>query len=750
MSISLYTNFLIELEKPPEDRNKDLILQYLFSQRYFSLVFNAKKPKYKNIFDKLPEIITLRKALKNEVLLQTGDRVNNFYLLLKGKVTILFLNKRILYMNEEEYFSYLFDLRLKKQFNLIKIIIKLNLATYPIFEEDFDIFINNLSKKKTINFLYTKNKALVGKAKNINSEIEKENTEIRKIIMSPEEYINGLSISQSNIEISKRMKDENRFKKVIIPIYKYFRKIDKGCFLGEKALESKDCCSKVSIICNDECDIGVISKEDYLTYLHIVFEEAKKKNFAIISNFHIFSFLSNSLLEKKYYTFFVRKVYDRNHKLLTEGKICRFIYLILNGDFELSVNKNIVEINELIIKYKQTLYNIITDNNNNNNTTNNKEINRYCNTNEEIKQNEDLLLNQKKSKIFFEKKYIKLGIFNAKEIIGLFDIYAYPENNTERQYESLISLLNCKCINNNCEVYKFPLQMFCNIYNSEEKIVEATKELEKQKITYMIERLQKYKKYFNIINVNKSEVFKNPNLIESYNNKEVSSNMNYLKNINGRNSLNVKNKNFNLTEFNRERVLTNIFKQKNDVIKLKLKKSSKNLLPKLIDDNKNNKNQPINVVQTEEKVENTYKKRINNNFFDVLKKAKSTDQKNLTKTLINSLVYNNVFCKCVLNFNDKSNISRNKKQEKMIPRNKIMKQILINDNYAQKQENYSNINKKKKNHSEIKLCKGRYIFNLKKSGMWSQRGNRDTGIYNALVFDEFTNSYNKMYNKFLD
>ena len=78
--------------------------------------------------------------------------------------------------------------------------------------------------------------------------------------------------------------------------------------------------------------------------------------------------------------------------------------------------------------------------------------------------------------------------------MGLFDVFTYPENGTERQFENLVSLLDCKCKNSNCEVYKFPLQMFNNIYNSEDKIVEVTKELEKQKITYMIERLQKYKK----------------------------------------------------------------------------------------------------------------------------------------------------------------------------------------------------------------------------------------------------------------
>ena len=39
---------------------------------------------------------------------------------------------------------------------------------------------------------------------------------------------------------------------------------------------------------------------------------------------------------------------------------------------------------------------------------------------------------------------------------------------------------------------------------------------------------------------------------------------------------------------------------------------------------------------------------------------------------------------------------------------------------------------------------------MKKSGMWTQRNSRENGIYDALIFDEFTNSYNKMYKKFID
>ena len=741
MSISLYTSFLDEIQKPAKDRNKDLILQYLFSLKYFSLAFDAKNPRCKNIIEKIPGILSVQKTQKNEVLIQTGDKVNYFYLLLKGKATILFLNKRTFYMNENEYFSFLFELRLKKQFYLIKIITKLNLAAFPMFEEDFDTFIYNLSKLKTINFLYTKNKSLVQKAKEIYNEIKNEKSEINKLIFSPEEYINELSIPQFIIERSKKIKDENFFTKVTIPIYKFFRRINKGCTLGEKALECKDSCAKVSIICNDECDLGIINKDDYYGLLHVIFERIKKRFFNVISNFHIFSFLSYNLLEKKYYTFFVRKAYDRNHILFTEGKICRFIYLILNGEFELSVNKNIVEINELIIKYKKALYNIITYNNNNLNT---KEINKYCNTNEETKQNEDLLLNPKKNKICFEKKHIKLGIFHAQEIMGLFDVFECPENCTERQFENLTSLLNCKCVNSNCEVYKFPLQMFCNIYNSENKIVEVTKELEKQKITYMIERLQKYKKYISFINVDKSEIFKNSNLIESYNNKE-SSNTNTLKSFNARNN-NINHKNFNLTEFNKGSILTKTLNKKNEVIKIKLKHSSKNILPKLVENEKEKKSQKVSVTQSTE-IESYYKKRKCNNFFDVLKKAKSTDQKNLTNTLINSLVYNNVFCKCVLNQNGKYNSSR-KSQVKNQARNKIMKQLLKSEDCSLKQKNDDF--KNKTNYSEVKLNKGKCIFNLKQSRMFSQRGNRNNGIYNALVFDEFTSSYNNIYKKFID
>jgi len=574
MSISLYNSCIEELEIPPNKARKiNVISGYLSSLKNFMLLLKNQKESTQDILDKLSLIMKLKKVKKNELILNEGEKGKEFYLLLRGKISVLTPKINEYYMTEEEYILYLFQLRLKDQNELIQKCISLNQSTYAISEDDFDSFVEDLSLGKSINLSYSKNKILVKKAKEIFKFIseQKKNFESlynnginkKEIIISPEEYIiqntvpeqvikNTLSIynylkqlesggragtpeeeefTEENKKSSKKDNKEllaNR-NKISIPSHEIFGDLETGSYFGEKALEEKGNGKRhATLIAVEDSYIGSIEKKDYFFLLHYFIENAENKYFSFIPNFYIFKNMSLLTWEKKYMTFFLNKVYDKDYLLLKEGESIDQMFFTYQGEYELTANKNLIEVNELIIHFKKIMKKLLIQSNNNN--KNKKKMIKFCNFTEEIKENDNFIINKKfEGKKFkemvFDKKTIKLGIISSKEIIGLLDVYESIKNNIyniDNKFRikkfKMMSLFNCKCISCNCEVYTFPLNKFKDICQNEDKVGDLSNELQIKKVYNMIKKLTKYKDFL-FENMYKDEIenAKEIKIIESKN-----------------------------------------------------------------------------------------------------------------------------------------------------------------------------------------------------------------------------------------
>ena len=574
MSISLYNSCIEELEIPPNKARKIKVISgYLNSLKNFMLILKNPKESVQEILDKLSQVMKLKKVKKNEVILNEGERGKEFYLLLRGKISVLTPKINEYYMTEEEYISYLFQLRLKDQNELIQKCISLNQSTYAISEDDFDSFVEDLSYGKTINVSYSKNKVLVKKAKEIFKFIseQKKNFESiynhginkKEIIISPEEYIiqntvpdeiikNTLSIynylkhlesggrigtpdeEDSSEESKRNSKDDNKElianrNKILIPSHEIFGDLETGSYFGEKALEEKGNGKRhATLIAVEDSFIGCIDKKDYFFLMHYFIENAENKYFNFIPNFYIFKNMSLMAWEKKYMTFFLNKVYDKDYLLLKEGESIDQMFFTYQGEYELTANKNLIEVNELIIHFKKIMKKLLLQSKNIN--KNKKKLIKFCNFIEEIKENDNFIINKKfEGKKFkemvFDKKTIKLGIVSSKEIIGLLDVYTSFKNNKyniENKFRikkfKMMSLFNCKCISCNCEVYTFPLNKFRDICQNEDKVGDLSDELQIKKIYNMIKKLKNYKDYlFESMYKNEIEDAKEIKIIESKN-----------------------------------------------------------------------------------------------------------------------------------------------------------------------------------------------------------------------------------------
>ena len=552
MSINLEKNCIRELLKEEEKRNIEPIIKYLVTLKNFTYIIkNYSSSNYENTLNELAKKLKLKKIRKNELIFQQGEIGENFYIVLNGHLKILILRPYEYYMSEEEYILYLLNSRINNQMDIINQCNHFNSLVYPILYDNFDGLIKDIVNKETKAGLYLDSQNIIKKAievnelicKEVNPELNNQNTD-KAIIISPEEYIkmnkvpeniiyntkiinnfiNNNNIEENSEEDTKKiklmMKDR---KKVIIPDYEIFTEIETGSVFGELALESQGSqqeCSVISV--QDESHLAYINKKEYMSLIHQSIDKRSSNIFNTIIYFSLYRPINEALFEKKYLHFFRNKVFDINSFIFYEGDEWGEMYFITDGEYELSVNKNIIEVNEMIIKYKEILQKL---------NKNNIVSNNYLNTDEEIKQNNSLILNQKfntnaANKLIFDKKYIKLNILYAKDIIGLSDVFLYNNENENYNKENENNnfskptviygeqvkkkcLVSCKCITYNCHAYCLNNNIFNNLYYNEGNYNQSSKHLEIKKICSIIQRLQSHKVYiFELVNKDQNKFSK--------------------------------------------------------------------------------------------------------------------------------------------------------------------------------------------------------------------------------------------------
>ena len=679
MSINSFKCCLSELLKKRKNLeiNIEPIYQYLAS--FKSLIFllkNQNSLTIENLLLELSKLLELKKMNKNELIFQQGDEAENFCIILKGNVKVLKLRPYEYYMTNEEYISLLLDLRLNDQMEIIHQSKRYNNLIYPI-NENFDNFVKNLSTKKA-GGIYLDMQNLINKAKNVFDYIkQEEETNQKKLFkLTPKDYIKKCAVSSDiiynteiiNNLINEKITDENEIdkikllmkdrKKVIIPNYIEFIELSSGNTFGDLAFENHSNVYQSSIISLDSDGyLGYINKKKYFLLMHEAVSKRNKKIFYLLV---YFSFLKKSnlfLFERKYLGFFHDKVFDANYELFKEGEESDYTYFISEGEFELSINKSIIEVNEMIINYKKILKKL-----NDSNKIVNKQILNY---EEEQKQNNNIIINKKYrsddiNELLLKKRYIKLNIIHKKDILGLSDVYSFDHNEDELKKELLTytilkrkCLVTCKCLNSNSHAFYIPNSIFNNLYYHEGNINNLAKNMECEKIYSIIERLQLYKK----------SVF---DLIKKTNNKFS----NQLK-LSKKSKIRKFNKNILYTPKIFKNIMLELKESKDQQEKITEKSQKKiqslkydiNLnLFKSFDENNNKENKFPSIFLKENSKKNcmTIKKRnkmsniFNNN--EII--GKTSHEFNLRKNFMNRFLYENLFYNCTIkkNINNKNKI----------------------------------------------------------------------------------------------
>lgn len=457
-----YENCVNALSISPRKRGSfeiNKMIPYLETLSSFAQLLRSEKDKKTNDFIfKIAKVMVYEKTKKNQFIVKYGEKGSKFYIILSGKVAILVTRNVNCLLNEEEYIEHLLVLRKNNEIEMLRNTITLNKNIYHI-EENFDLWINNILSKKQdpiySNELFVKIEETLAFIKE-NSNIKMNNS------ITPEEYMKRINIP------SIYLPNEKNRKLLVIPSYSFVNIFSKGQTFGYFALENQNQKRTATLISLEECEFGIIEKDIYFLLLKNVQEKARRKFYEMIYSFNFFRSVSKGIFENYYFNFFKYQQMERGNKIIQEGESSNEIYFLQSGEFGIFTDKNICEINEMIIVLKKLIK---------------QKYRKEENENEEYK----LCKNFKPlywQNLVFQKKYAKIGIIKDRDVIGLFDLI--------NSY-NLISNFSVECLSSKNEMFSIQRNNFSSILSREQEVQSSLNEFTIQKIKFLIERLTTYK-----------------------------------------------------------------------------------------------------------------------------------------------------------------------------------------------------------------------------------------------------------------
>ena len=517
----------LESKKEIERTNEDIenIQIYLNTLLYFRRLKLFDPVNVDNTVINISKVIKYVSIPKNNYVLKLGEKGNAFYLILKGKVSIMVAEYKKVYLNIDDYLIFLLKLYYFKENELLKETISLNKHRYAI-EDDFEYFIKNIYVKQRLLENEMRNEIKAAKdnikdAKKLNSDMFSENLTrmIEKIFPDVEDLpeikmVKGKISTNNKTNIYLNYIFNNNFKenevtpdKIIslvnidnynvyekgsnkafsIPFYFQINSLERGKYFGHTALETNSKGS-ITIITLEDSSFGIIEKNDYFRLLSKINRELDMNFYLTLYNLPFFKDIAKTSFQRFYSSFFEYHLYKRNHLLYEVKKKTNLLYLINNGRFSIYFKGNMISLYNILI-YLQTEKNIRLNKN------------KYNVGDEEYKSKMKIVEKDEKDDLIYNKEFktdefneavfayneIYLGSFEGNILIGLAD-FVNKKTST--------SLFNIKIESNYCELYEITTKNFNTIITDYPATKEIIEEFEVMKLNLIINKIITYKNNF--------------------------------------------------------------------------------------------------------------------------------------------------------------------------------------------------------------------------------------------------------------
>ena len=520
----------LESKKEIERNDEDLenIQIYLNTLLYFRRLKLFDPVNVDNTVINISKVIKYISIPKNNYVLKLGEKGNAFYLILKGKVSIMVAEYKKVYLSIEDYLIFLLKLYYFKENELLKETMQLNKHKYAI-EDNFEYFIKNIYARQRLleNEVRKEIKAVKENIKDLkdakiqsknmfsenltrmiekifpdvlnlpeikmikikNNSNNKTNTYINYIFnnnfkeneVTPDKIISLINIDNYNIF------EKGSYKPFSIPFYFQINTLERGKYFGHTALETNSKGS-ITIITLQDSSFGIIEKNDYFRLLSKINRELDMNFYTTLYSLPFFKDISKTVFQRFYSSFFEYHLYKRNYLLYEMKKKTNLLYLINNGRFSIYFNGNMIDLYVILI-YLQTEKN------------NRINKNKHKIVDEEYKSKNKIVEKDEKDDIIYNKKFktkefndavsahneIYLGSFEGNILIGLAD---YVDKKTST------SLFSIKIESNYCELYEITSKNFNTIITDYPATIDIIEDFEVMKLNLIINKIITYKNNF--------------------------------------------------------------------------------------------------------------------------------------------------------------------------------------------------------------------------------------------------------------
>ena len=508
-NLSPFNSCINSLLVPTDERileTSQPIVDYLKTLKNFmNTLSNESDEQIEKVLFEVSSVLQYEKFDKNKFICKFGEKADKFYLILKGKVIFLVPTKVRHYLNEEEYLEHLLKLRKKGEIELVKnILIENQLNFY--FGEDFDEFIltsldkfekkkENVYSKKLYKLFY---EFRIFKEKEKNNLIKKEeNADI-------DEYIKMSIVNSYDDPDYAKIK-----KQKLLTIFKYKKTniFEDGDSFGSVGANSKSNKRTATSISYENCYLGVLSKKDYIDILEKINSKQRNFLFNLILSIKLFRRMTKNIFINYYIHMFHFTKFDKNDIIMNDSEKFDKMIILYKGEFTLSINKNILELYDLIIniqKIKGKLMNLPED-----------KIKKDL---AEVEKNKLYLINMKNSshnidtkELIMKKKYFIISEVKTELILG------YP--NTVDP-ETHMPLFSCKCFSKIAAGYKIENDMLKYIAR-DNYLRTKPPEMTVSKIDVVLSRLLELENimYSKIVNTEKNSIVVNKDNNKKNNNE---------------------------------------------------------------------------------------------------------------------------------------------------------------------------------------------------------------------------------------
>ena len=475
---------------------------------------------------------------KNRFIFKFGEKAEKFYIILKGKVEFCVPKVNKLFMNEEEYILFLVKLRFNDETELIKKNLENNKISFN-FGDNFDQFVlKTLNKHEEEKENIYSEEIYICFKKIRELFIEKKSKSDNKEVITMEEYLKRSSFTEIKSQNANNV--ENKRKQLNIYQYEKTNTYEDGDCFGLSSSKSKGHKRSTTAISLENCDFAILDKKTYDQILNKITKKAKEKLYQLVMSHKIFNPISQANFNHKYSHMFRFTRFYAHNDIMDESTIFDKIIIFTSGEFILSANKNIFELNELIVKIKKLRGNLCN--------YSEKMIKNDIN---EIEENEDLLNTKKYASqgindYMTKRQNLVISTVNDKMLLG------YPDTVDQ---ETFMPFFNCQCLSTSATGYVVEKEMI-KLFKRDGYLKESPPKIVIQKIEFYLKRLLEHKK--NIMNrieflqeQDKKLGFKSFQVSNNKNNKYENNNKNTdinktnnkqnLPNIDNNNSFNNKN-----------------------------------------------------------------------------------------------------------------------------------------------------------------------------------------------------------------